>query len=71
MIVASINLDTGKAMLFSISRDMVYAPLPEDWDDAFIEDEYEEAVEPPPRRPAWSLPREGFEERPAIASPTA
>ncbi len=71
MIVATINLDTGKVVLFGISRDMVYAPLPEDWNDAFIEDEYEEAVaaaekagdEPPPGKASKSSP--------ATASPTA
>ncbi|MCU0280610.1 MAG: LCP family protein [Acidimicrobiia bacterium] len=63
MIVASINLDTGKAILFSISRDMVYAPLPEDWDDAFIEDEYEEAVAAAEKAGVEPPPREGFEEQ--------
>jgi LCP family protein required for cell wall assembly len=63
MIVASINLDTGKAILFSISRDMVYTPLPEDWDDAFIEDEYEEAVEAAEKAGVEPPPREGFEEQ--------
>ncbi|MBN2113641.1 MAG: LCP family protein [Acidimicrobiia bacterium] len=62
MIVATINLDTGKAVLFSISRDMVYAPLPEDWDDAFLQEEYEEAVAAAEKEgvepPAW----EGFKE---------
>jgi LCP family protein required for cell wall assembly len=63
MIVASINLDTGKAILFSISRDMVYAPLPEDWDDAFIEDEYEEAVAAAEKAGVEPPSREGFEEQ--------
>lgn len=63
MIVASINLDTGKAVLFSISRDMVYAPLPPDWDDAFIEDEYDEAVAAAEKAGEEPPPREGFEEQ--------
>lgn len=62
MIVASINLDTGKAVLFSISRDMVYTPLPEDWDDAFLEEEYEEAVAAAEKEGVEPPPWEGFKE---------
>ncbi len=69
MIVATINLDTGKVVLFGVSRDMVYAPLPEDWNDAFIEAEYEEAVAAAEK--AGDERPEGFEEQSSTASPTA
>jgi LCP family protein required for cell wall assembly len=61
MIVATINLKTGKAVLFSISRDMVNPPLPEAWDESFIDMEYENAVRAAERAGEEPPPREGFE----------
>lgn len=43
MIVASLNLETGKAALFSLSRDLVEAPLPW-WGEFFEDEEFERAV---------------------------
>ena len=48
-------------MLFSISRDMVNAPLPEAWDESFIDMEYEEAVEAAEKAGEEPPAREGFE----------
>ncbi len=60
MIVATINLKTGKAVLFSISRDMVNPPLPEAWDESFIDMEYANAVRAAERAGEEPPPREGF-----------
>ena len=35
MIVATLNLETRKAVLFSVSRDMIQPPLPAGWSSAF------------------------------------
>ena len=61
MIVATLNLETGKAVLFSISRDMVNAPLPEAWDESFIDMDYKEAVEAAEQAGEEPPAREGFE----------
>jgi LCP family protein required for cell wall assembly len=61
MIVATINLKTDKAVLFSISRDMVNAPLPEAWDESFIDMEYANAVRAAEEAGEEPPPREGFE----------
>ncbi len=61
MIVATINLETGKAVLFSISRDMVNAPLPEEWDESFIDMEYQNAVRAAEEAGEEPPAREGFE----------
>ncbi len=45
MIVATINLETNKAVLFSVFRHLVGFPLPSGWDDAFIEQAYRVAVD--------------------------
>lgn len=44
MIVATMNLETRKAVLFSISRDMIKPPLPAAWNSAFYGYQYELAV---------------------------
>ncbi len=44
MIVATLNLETNKAALFSVFRHLVGFPLPSDWEDAFIDEAYQVAV---------------------------
>ncbi|MFH1331089.1 MAG: LCP family protein [Actinomycetota bacterium] len=61
MIVATMNLKTGKAVLFSVSRDMVYPPLPAAWDDAFLEEDYEEVVDAAKAEGVEPPTREDFE----------
>jgi hypothetical protein len=61
MIVATMNLDTGKAVLFSVSRDMIRPPLPEAWDESFIDFEYDLAVREAQRAGTEPPAREGFE----------
>jgi LCP family protein required for cell wall assembly len=39
MIVATVDLTTAKAALIGISRDLVQVPLPEEFDDAFVDRE--------------------------------
>jgi LCP family protein required for cell wall assembly len=61
MIVATMNLETGKAVLFSISRDMINPPLPAAWDESFLDMQYDLAVKEAERAGEEPPPREGFE----------
>ena len=61
MIVATMNLETGKAVLFSVSRDMIRPPLPEAWDESFIDFQYDLAVREAERAGVEPPAREGFE----------
>ncbi len=61
MIVATMDLATGKAVLFSVSRDMIRPPLPEAWDESFIDFEYDLAVREAARAGVEPPAREGFE----------
>ena len=61
MIVATMNLETGKAVLFSVSRDMIRPPLPGAWDESFIDFEYALAVRGAERAGVKPPEREGFE----------
>jgi LCP family protein required for cell wall assembly len=61
MIVATMNLETGKAVLFSVSRDMINPPLPEAWDESFIDMQYDLAVKQADEAGEEPPAREGFE----------
>ena len=58
MIVATLNLETDKAVLFSVSRDMINPPLPEAWDESFIDMQYDLAVKEAEERVRQSLLRQ-------------
>jgi LCP family protein required for cell wall assembly len=61
MIVATMNLETGRAVLFSVSRDMIRPPLPGAWDESFLDFEYDLAVREAERAGVEPPAREGFE----------
>jgi len=61
MIVATMNLQTGRAVLFSISRDMINPPLPRGWDQSFIDMQYSLAVREAEKAGEEPPAREGFE----------
>jgi len=60
MIVATMNLETRKAVLFSISRDMIQPPLPAGWSGAFIDYQYDLAVKAAKKNDEDPPEREGF-----------
>jgi LCP family protein required for cell wall assembly len=61
MIVATMNLATGKVVLFSVSRDMVNAPLPAGWANSFVDMEYQQVVEQAQAQGVDPPPRESFQ----------
>jgi LCP family protein required for cell wall assembly len=61
MIVATMSIETGKAVLFSVSRDMINPPLPSGWKNSFTDMQYDLAVKEAKEAGVEPPAREGFE----------